>query len=156
MGWLWITSKWSDSRNIIWIIIKHPEMHQRSKFSLLVIYRLRIYWRGWMYIHMVSHVLPRPFKSHYVDVLMGAMASKITILTIVYSTVYSSTDDRKHQSPASLAFVRVIHRWPLNSPYKGPVTRKMFPFDGAIMIHCYQSNNETTLNIWTKHITRSR
>ena len=34
-------------------------------------------------------------------------------------------DQRKHQSSASLAFGRVIHRWPANSPHKGPVTRKM-------------------------------
>ena len=44
-------------------------------------------------------------------------------------------DQRKHQSSASLAFVRVIHRLPVNSPYKGPGTRKMFPFDDVIM-HC--------------------
>ena len=51
----------------------------------------------------------------------------------VYSTVYSDTDQRKHLSSVSLAFVRVIHRWPVNSPHKGPVTRKMFPFDDVIM-----------------------
>ena len=38
-----------------------------------------------------------------------------------------------HQSSASLAFVRGIHRWPVNSPHKLPVTRKMFPFDDVIM-----------------------
>ena len=43
-------------------------------------------------------------------------------------------DQRKHQSSMSLAFVRGIHRWPVNSPHKGPVTRKMFPFDDIIMI----------------------
>ena len=43
------------------------------------------------------------------------------------------TDQRKHQSSASLAFVRGIHRWPVNSPHKGPVTRKMFPFYDVIM-----------------------
>ena len=53
---------------------------------------------------------------------------------IVYSTVYSGADQRKQQGSALLAFVRVIHRWPVNSPYKGPVTRKMFPFDDVIMI----------------------
>ena len=48
-------------------------------------------------------------------------------------TVYSVTGQTKHQSSASLAFVREIHRWPVNSPHKGPVTREMFPFDDAIM-----------------------
>ena len=52
---------------------------------------------------------------------------------IVYSTVYSGEDQRKHQSSASLAFVRGIHRSPVNSPHKGPVTRKMCPFDDVIM-----------------------
>ena len=69
-------------------------------------------------------------KIHYNDVIMSAMVvSQITILT----TVYSGTYQRKHQSSASLAFVRGIHRWPVNSPHKGPVTRKMFPFDDVIV-----------------------
>ena len=61
------------------------------------------------------------------------MASQITSLTIVYSAVYSGADQRKHQSSASLAFVRGIHRGPVNSPHKWPVTRKIFPFDDVIM-----------------------
>ena len=64
---------------------------------------------------------------------MDAIASQITSRTIVYSTVYSGADQRKPQSSASLAFVRGIHRWPVNSPHKWPVTRKMFPFDDVIM-----------------------
>ena len=70
---------------------------------------------------------------HYNDVIMGAIASQITSLTIVCSTVYSDADQRKHQSSASLAFVRGIHRGPVNSPHKWPVTRKMFPFDDVIV-----------------------
>ena len=64
---------------------------------------------------------------------MSAMASQITSLTIVYSTVYSDADQRKHQRSASLAFVRGIHRWPVKSPHKGPVTRKILLFDDVIM-----------------------
>ena len=64
---------------------------------------------------------------------MGAMASQITSLTIVYSTVYSGTDQSEHQSSASLAFVRGIHRWPMNSPHKWPARRKMFLFNDVIM-----------------------
>ena len=70
---------------------------------------------------------------HYNDVIMGEIASQITSLTIDYSTVYSDTDRRKNQSFASLAFVRGIHRSPVNSPHKWSVTRKMFPFDDSIM-----------------------
>ena len=69
---------------------------------------------------------------HYNDVIMSAMASQITSLTIVYSNFYLVTDQRKHWSPASLAFVRGIHRGPVNSPQKVPETRKTFPFDDVI------------------------
>ena len=65
---------------------------------------------------------------------MGAMAPQITSLTIVYSTVYSGADQSEHQSSASLAFVWGIHRGPVISPHKWPVTRKMFPFDDVIMV----------------------
>ena len=72
---------------------------------------------------------------HYRDIIMGAMASQIPNLTIVYWTVYSDADQRKHESSASLAFVWRIHRGPVKSPHKCPMTRKMFPFDDVIMIH---------------------
>ena len=65
---------------------------------------------------------------------MGAMASQITSLTIVYSAVDLGGDQREYQSSALLVFVREIHRWPVNSLHKRPVTRKMFPFDDVIMI----------------------
>ena len=60
----------------------------------------------------------------YSDVIISAMASQITCVSIVYSAVCSDADQRKHQSSASLAFVRGIHRWPVNSPHKGLKTRK--------------------------------
>ena len=91
--------------------------------------------------HMVSLVLvlyslvditaSEPQSLHYNDIIMGAMASQINSLTIVYLTLHS--DQRKHQSSTSLAFVRGIHRSPVNSPHKESVTRKMFPFDDLIM-----------------------
>ena len=65
---------------------------------------------------------------------MSTIASQITSLTIVYSTVYSDADQRKHQSSASLAFVLGIHR--------GPVTQKMFPFDDVIMLFCFLTHAE--------------
>ena len=68
---------------------------------------------------------PKIPSLHYNDVIMSTMTSQITSLTIVYSTVYPGVDQRKLQSSASLAFVRGIHRWPVNSPHKGTVTRKM-------------------------------
>ena len=70
---------------------------------------------------------------HYNDVITGPMSSQITSLTIIYSTVYSGVGQRKQQRSASLAFVLGIHWWPMNSPHKGPVTQKMFPFDDVTM-----------------------
>ena len=53
---------------------------------------------------------PRQWVWHYDDVIMTILPSQITSLTVVYSIVYSGVDERKHQSSASLAFVRGIHR----------------------------------------------
>ena len=69
---------------------------------------------------------------HYNDVIMSLMSSLITSLTIVYWSVYSGTDQRKHQSSASLAFVRGIHRWPVNSPHK-------------------KASNAENVSIWRRH-----
>ena len=89
----------------------------------------------------------RPQKAwHYSDAIMGAMASQNTSLTSVYWTVYSGAHQRKYQSPASLAFVRGIHRWPVNSPHKWPVTRKMFPSDDVIMGRKDWQHIKVTLN----------
>ena len=74
---------------------------------------------------------------HYDDVIMTMLACQITSLTVVYSIVYSGVNQRKHQSSASLAFVREIHRGPVNVPHKWPVTRKMFPFDDVIMYDAF-------------------
>ena len=77
---------------------------------------------------------------------MGAIASQITSLTIVYSTIYSGADQSKHQSSVSLDFVWGIHRGPVNSPHKWPVTRKMFPFDDVIMIRPSPPRNHS--DVW--------
>ena len=79
---------------------------------------------------------------------MSVLVSQITSLTVVYSTFYSAADQRKHQSSASLTFVRGIQRGPVNSPHKWPVTRKMFPFGDVIM-----SINKATLKHMGKLIT---
>ena len=64
---------------------------------------------------------------------MRSMASQITSISIACSTVCWVADQRKHQSSASLAFVREIHQWAVDSPHKGPVKRKKLPFDGVII-----------------------
>ena len=93
---------------------------------------------------------------------MGAIASQINSLTIVYSTVYSDADQRKHQISTSLAFVWGIHRGPVNCPHKRPVTRNMFPFDNvivhirasiqwAVRLHAAKYRDVSNLRDWVIH-----
>ena len=115
----------------LYIFIHHANLYRSSAsnhISVKLVFR----------ITLGKHMAPKRcvvslYCYHYNDVIMDAIASQITSLTIVYSTVYSDADQRKHQSFASLAFVRGIHREPVNSPHKWPVTRRMFPFDDVIM-----------------------
>ena len=95
----------------------------------------------WVHVSMSSCLYVQ-----YNDVTMGTMASQITSLTTVYLTVYSRADQRKHQSSTSLAFARGILRWPVNSPHQGPVTRKMLPFDAAIMDEVQTDRNAPNVN----------
>ena len=75
-------------------------------------------------IHEGWQALAMTWKTfHYSDVIMSAMTSQIIGVSIVYPTVCSGADQRKHQSSASLAY----------SQHKGPVTRKRFPFDDFLM-----------------------
>ena len=83
---------------------------------------------------------------------MGAMAFQITGVSIGCSTVCSGAD-KKHQSSASFAFVRGIHRWPMDFPNqanKGPVTKEVFPYDDAIM----GLSNIYRVNIGQNHMQR--
>ena len=98
--------------------------------SPLSVFSQWTHFLGWSF---VVSLVSTGGTNHYGDVVMSMMASQITSLTIVYSTIYSGADQIKHQSSASLAFVRGIHRSPVNSPHKWPVTQKMFPFDDVIM-----------------------
>ena len=91
----------------------------KSHFRCKLWTRFAVGWVVWVY--------------HYTDVIMGTIASHITSLTIVYSTVYSDADHRKHQNSALQAFLRGIRRRPVNSSHKWSVTRKMLPFDDVIM-----------------------
>ena len=119
------------------VICVRPPNHQQQKVIPWqnVMSTTKYELQEWYINIHVRYVVPcsQYTSKHCSDAIMGAMVSQITSLTSVYSTVYSDADQRKHQSSASLAFVRGIHRGPLNSPYKWPVRRKMFPFDDVIM-----------------------
>ena len=94
-------------------------------------------WFNVITILMLPSYRSKWFKHHYNDVIMGAIASQITSLTIVYSTVYSGADQRIHKSYASLAFVWGIHRGLVNSPHQWPVTRKCFYWIMSSCSRCY-------------------
>ena len=78
------------------------------------------------------------------DVAMGHMTSQITGISTVCSTMRSGAYQTKYQSSKSPFFVRGIHRWPVNSPHKGPVKRKIFPFDNVIMTSWHSKTHTHT------------
>ena len=100
----------------------HPSLGRQlllSQFNKLPFpFFLRLIWKTSKTIHLSCKQPPwyvlcheiRQSYLHYDDVIMTTLASQITSLTVVYSIVYSGVDQRKHQSSASLAFVRGIHR----------------------------------------------
>ena len=102
----------------------------------------KISW-GCKFVDIVPMVCCEPCD-HYDDVIMDVMASQITSLTIVNLTLYSGAGQRKHQSSASLAFVRGMHRGPVNSPHKWLVTREMFPFDDISICKSYEVSASAT------------
>ena len=115
------------------------QLHTCFEFVLLVVCG-GVMWFDLILVHLTraSHVCNTYFSvTHYSDVIMRAMASQIIGVSIVFSTVCSGPDQRKHQTPAWLAFVRGIQQWQVNSPHKEPVTRKMFPFDDVIMSEAF-------------------
>ena len=119
--------------------------------------------RGYIAYKEISTCLTFIVFYHYSNVTMSTMASQITNLMIVHSTIYSGTNQRKHHSSTSLVFVRKIHRWPVNSPHEGPVMRKMFPFDYVIIANLFshtqlfhwRSVEKHSRRIWVKKWTES-
>ena len=111
------------------VLVKHIDLNQQL---LLNVQGISIHETHTATTIVTTIDQPIDFN-HYRNVIMSAIASQITSLTIVYSAVYSDADQRKHQISASLAFVQGIHRIPVNSPHKRPVTRKMLSFDDIIM-----------------------
>ena len=119
-------------------------LNQRKRGSLFHSFFIRIAPNNikCLLLLVLLRVIGYLWLLHYDDVIMSAIAFQITSLMIVYSIVYPGADQSKHQSSASLAFVWGIHRGPVNSPHKWPVTRKMFPFDDVIMFSQKDCNTE--------------
>ena len=138
--WVSLSSTWKE--------LDYPCYLSVEKYRYVLCFQKLFKCDKGQYFFLLYGVLPvmlyrwalsrqRDYIQHYSDVTMSAMAYQITGVSMVNSTVCSDADQRKHQSSASLPFVRVIHRWPVNSPHEGPVTREMFPFDDVIMRLCY-------------------
>ena len=85
-------------------------------------------------------IISEVHKTHYSDVMMNPMASLTTGVSIASSAVCSGTN--KKNIKVLRYWPLWIHRWPVNSPYKWPVMRKMFPFDDVIM-------HSLTLSQWS-------
>ena len=88
----------------------------RNYFWYIFTLTATIIWKRWYYVINRQTLRCSHNERHGLPI--------ITSLTIVYLTVYSGADQRKHQSSAPLAFVKWIHQWPVNFPHKGRVTRK--------------------------------
>ena len=125
-----------DLRKLLFCLFQHLFVAANLKTTVLIMLSLCFIWKSMKNLHPRLRAIRRHIVD-FNDVIMSAVASQITKLTIVCSTVYAGVEQRKHQSTASLAFVRGIHRWPVNSPHKGPVTQKKFPFDDVIMLTTY-------------------
>ena len=140
--WVGFTKKWSAAGEVS----EHIRSNRPYRLNPVV---LNWSWKAQLCLHLLSthcsterwcicfeYLLVEDRDSlplYHSDGMMSALASQITSLTIVYSTVYSGADQRQYQSSASLAFVRGTPRWPVNSPHKGPVMREMFPCDDVII-----------------------
>ena len=70
---------------------------------------------------------------HYSDVIMSAMACQITGALIAYSTGLFRCRLKKTSKLRVTGLMRGIHRWPVNSMHRRPVTRNIFPFDDVIV-----------------------
>ena len=90
----------------------------------------------WIWVNK-SHNSTSPWRHNERDGVSNSPASRLFTQPFIQAHI----KEKKNQSSALLAFVRGIHRWPLNSLHIGPVTRKMFLFDDVIMA---RTDGETT------------
>ena len=118
--------------------LKWPVTRKMFPFDDVIMIAYSYFWylavMLWTWMEFTKTNSQISLAKQYSHVITSTMASQIASISIVCSTVCSGADQRKHQSSASLAFVRRIHRWPVDSSHKDPVTRKIIPFDDVIMI----------------------
>ena len=131
---LWLLMLWRLSEPVHQQTWYWPPKLECSAFSIRRIKVTEKFNRAFEIQDWFFDGYPRKVILHYSDVIMSAMASQINGVSIVCSSVGSSADQRKLQT-TPLVFVRGIYRSPVDSPHKGPVTWKVFPFDDVIMDH---------------------
>ena len=128
--WILRAGCFSPSTSIAAVQVTHPYI---SSCSLVNTVRAEVFWGNIKCLHLAPLPNTQIIQLHYTDVIITTVTSQTTSLTVVYSIVYSGADQGKHQSSASLAFVRGSHRDRWIPRRKGLVTRKMFSFDDVIM-----------------------
>ena len=105
----------------------------------------------WQRCHKYDIYIPFNFLVHIHEIAGQFYSDVDGVLnhwdSIICSTFCSGMDQSKHQSSASVAFARGIHLWPVDSPHKGPVSRKIFPFDGVIMQGVLINKHEEDWNV---------
>ena len=127
-GSMWLGNTLQNRRRVI--SFKKPKLHFRNSYTGQGICEFKIWPRFYLFQSCAAYHLVSTIQWRHHD----AMASQITGVSLVCSTVCSGADQKKLQSSAPLAR---IYPWPvdslMDSPYKGPVAGKVFPFDNVIM-----------------------
>ena len=106
-----------------------------SKFMVISLCRIELLFHVGCYIFIFCVMKPC-VKNITMTLLWARIRLKLPASRLVTQPFIQGADQIYYQSSASMAFVRGIHRWPVNSPHKGQVTQKMFPFDDVIMRKC--------------------
>ena len=134
----------------IYSLTENISMMNRVVFwhsHIMMLFRNFVMWR----YGVTRSTTARQSNGHYIDVIMSAITSQVTSVSMLCSTVCSGADQRKLQSSASLAFVWGIHRWPVNSPHKRPVALKIFSFDDVIMDMSYLAISYEPYGTYCEH-----
>ena len=131
-----------------WNELTWASWRSKSTATRLFVQQLGLHQRNHQIVALLTLCDGNPFQCHniiismcstkslhYTDFIISLMASQITSLTIVYPTVYSRTDQRKHQSSVSLAYVREF-TWDQWIPRTKGSKAENFPFDNVIMLLC--------------------
>ena len=110
-------------------------------------------WQGGIFIlnHGPRFVIPywvtKPQSVHYSDVIMSMKASQTPASRLFTQPFYFRHRSKKTSKLRVTGLCVGNHRWPVNSPHKRPVTRKIFPFDDVIM-GVLQQETHTVTNRW--------